>query len=590
MLEKLELAQVFRLCAWTSRADSGAIADRDPMTAATRKPLTPSDAPPNARAGVLVDVAVLTGDLGFYESVRSAVGERNPVWRARSAEETADLLLTGRCGVLLIDLAAVTIHHETLINRVLDQFPDLVIVAAGKREDDALLSTLISDGRVFRFLHLPPSAQRTAMFLDAAIKEHVERRSSSVQQRLRGAMPQLDGSGIDWRKAAFVGGGVLAFVGALALAWQLSKPRPPATAEDDDVTAATVAGGADPVLSRARAALAAGRYESPTGRNALDLYSAVLLARPDEDEARLGLKRTVESILAQAATHVRLGRDAEARRLVERVRLVAPQEPAVRKLTAQLDQRAAANIAPESVTDDGGLTEAIAPVVQSRRSRAVPIVSAGPAVHGAAIAPPATAQSRAGGPVVAHADPLAPKVSNVPGGMPAPWQQGRTLEQRNDPASVRPVAAVATSPSGGGVGLVSVPDDAKPIDAVGFGTTGSVTAPENAPAPAAAPVTAAVAAVPNTAPTQVAQRRVRTVQPEYPAAALSAGREGRVELSFSVDAAGKVQDVRVVQSSPPGVFDDAARRAVRQWRYAPRDGLAVSTATVETVELKFELD
>ncbi len=344
------------------------------MTAAIRTPLTPPDAPPNARTGVLVDVAVLTGDLGFYESVRGAVGERNPVWRARSAEETADLLLTGRCGVLLIDLAAVTTQHEALINRVLEQFPDLVIVAAGKREDDALLSSLISDGRVFRFLHLPPSAQRTSMFLDAAIREHVERRGSSVQQRLRAAMPQLGGSGIDWRKAAFVGGGVLAFVGALALAWQLSKPEPPATVEDDDVTAAAVAGGADPVLSRARAALAAGRYESPTGRNALDLYSAVLLARPDEDEARLGLKRTVEAILTQAATHVRLGRDAEARRLVERVRFVAPQEPAVRELTAQLDQRAAANVAPESAADDSGLTGAMAPAAQHASPLKAPVV------------------------------------------------------------------------------------------------------------------------------------------------------------------------------------------------------------------------
>ena len=563
------------------------------MTAAIRTSLTPPDAPPTARAGVLVDVAVLTGDLGFYESVRGAVGERNPVWRARSAEETADLLLTGRCGVLLIDLAAVTTQHEALINRVLEQFPDLVIVAAGKREDEALLSTLISDGRVFRFLHLPPSAQRTSMFLDAAIREHVERRGSSVQQRLRAAMPQLGGSGVDWRKAAFVGGGVIAFVGALALAWQLSKPEPPATVDDDDVAAAAVAGGADPVLSRARAALAAGRYESPTGRNALDLYSAVLLARPDDDEARVGLKRSVEAILAQAATHVRLGRDAEARRLVERVRFVAPQEPAVRELTAQLDQRAALNIAAQSAAEDSGPTEALAPAAQRAMPPKAPGLSEDPAAGNPVGGPPTSVQPRGGGPVVAQVDPLAPKVSNVPGGLPAPWQQGRTLEQRVDPAPSRPAAAVATSPAGGGAGPVVAPVDTSSIDAGdagGFGASGSVTPPGNAPAVSAAPASAPVAVAPSTPPTKVALRRVHTVQPEYPAAALSAGREGRVELSFSVDATGKVQDVRVVQSSPPRVFDDAARRAVRQWRYAPRDGLDASTATVETVELKFELD
>jgi protein TonB len=571
------------------------------MTAATRTAPASPDVPPNARAGVLVDVAVLTGDLGFYETVRGAVGERNPVWRARSAEETADLLLTGRCGVLLIDLAAVTTQYEALIDRVLEQFPDLVIVAAGKREDEALLSVLISDGRVFRFLHLPPSAQRTSMFLDAAIREHVERRGNLAQQRLRVAMPQLGGSGIDWRKFGFVGGGVLAFVAALALAWQLSKHEPAAAGEDDEVTAAA-AGGADPVLSRARAALAAGRYESPSGRNALDLYSAVLLARPDEDEARIGLKRTVEAILVQAATHVRLGRDAEARRLVERVRVVAPQEPAVRELTAQLDQRAVAT-AQASITGAARLKKSTAPAALREPAATIPAGGVAAAAPSAASAAPAPTPNRAApagnGPAAVQADPLAPKVSNAPGGLPAPWQPGRTLEQRVDPAPTRPAAAAATTPARASGAPDAAPVDASPLAARGFDATGGVAAAggraATSGAPATVPVTApelapasvppAVAAV--TTPARVALQRVRTVQPDYPPAALAAGREGRVELSFNVDGAGKVRDVRVVQSSPPGVFDEAARRAVRQWRYAPRDG---ADAAVETVELKFELD
>jgi protein TonB len=571
------------------------------MTAATRTAPASPDVPPNARAGVLVDVAVLTGDLGFYETVRGAVGERNPVWRARSAEETADLLLTGRCGVLLIDLAAVTTQYEALIDRVLEQFPDLVIVAAGKREDEALLSALISDGRVFRFLHLPPSAQRTSMFLDAAIREHVERRGNSAQQRLRVAMPQLGGSGIDWRKFRFVGGGVLAFVAALAVAWQLSKPGPAASAEDDEVTAAA-ASGADPVLSRARAALAAGRYESPSGRNALDLYSAVLLARPDEDEARIGLKRTVEAILAQAATHVRLGRDAEARRLVERVRVVAPQEPTVRELTARLDQRAAAT-AQASITGAARLKKSTAPAALREPAATTPAGGVAVAATSAASAAPAPTPNRAApggnGPAAVQADPLAPKVSNAPGGLPAPWQPGRTLEQRVDPAPARPAAAAATTPARAGGAPDAAPVDASPLTARGFDATGGVAAAGGRAATSSAPATVTVtapelatASVPPAvtavmAPARVALQRVRTVQPDYPPAALAAGREGRVELSFNVDGAGKVQDVRVVQSSPPGVFDEAARRAVRQWRYAPRDG---ADAAVETVELKFELD
>ncbi len=123
-----------------------------------------------------------------------------------------------------------------------------------------------------------------------------------------------------------------------------------------------------------------------------------------------------------------------------------------------------------------------------------------PATRSAAIAPPASVQPRGGGPVVAQADPLAPKVSNVPGGLPAPWQQGRTLEQRSDPVPARPAAAVATSPTGGGGGPLTAPDDATSIDAGnaagGFGATGGVTEPDVAPAAIAAPVSAPAAVAP----------------------------------------------------------------------------------------------
>ena len=69
------------------------------------------------------------------------------------------------------------------------------------------------------------------------------------------------------------------------------------------------------MLSRARAALDAGRYEVPAGRNALDLYQAVLLAKPDNTEARNGLERTIDAILAAADAEWRSGDTAEAERM-----------------------------------------------------------------------------------------------------------------------------------------------------------------------------------------------------------------------------------------------------------------------------------
>ena len=133
-----------------------------------------------AAAALMVDVVVLTGDLGLFEATRHAVGERNPVWRARSAEESVDLLLTGRCGVLLIDMAAVTAKPATLIEQIVDQFPDVVVVVAGRREDESVLAGLIMAGIGMVAGSLLPTAGNRA---------HREHRASHLRHRHAGPQP-----------------------------------------------------------------------------------------------------------------------------------------------------------------------------------------------------------------------------------------------------------------------------------------------------------------------------------------------------------------------------------------------------------------
>ena len=140
--------------------------------------LSPVAAGPAVASGVLVDVVVLSGDMTLFESAKEAVGERNPVWRARSAEEAADLLLTARCGVLLVDMSAVSSRADSFVMQIVEQFPDVVICVAGSREDEPLLVQLISDGLVYRFMHKPLTARRAGMFLQAAIRHHLERRDT----------------------------------------------------------------------------------------------------------------------------------------------------------------------------------------------------------------------------------------------------------------------------------------------------------------------------------------------------------------------------------------------------------------------------
>ena len=57
--------------------------------------------------------------------------------------------------------------------------------------------------------------------------------------------------------------------------------------------------------------------------------------------------------------------------------------------------------------------------------------------------------------------------------------------------------------------------------------------------------------------------------PDYPPAAKAAGIEGYVTVRYDVSAGGTVVNLRVVEAEPAGVFDEAARAAIGQWRFRP---------------------
>lgn len=68
--------------------------------------------------------------------------------------------------------------------------------------------------------------------------------------------------------------------------------------------------------------------------------------------------------------------------------------------------------------------------------------------------------------------------------------------------------------------------------------------------------------------------------PRYPTRARSKGIEGYVKLSFSLDDRGRVRDIEVADAYPEGVFDRAAKRALKRWRFEGAgelgDGLRLS--------------
>ena len=75
-----------------------------------------------------------------------------------------------------------------------------------------------------------------------------------------------------------------------------------------------------------------------------------------------------------------------------------------------------------------------------------------------------------------------------------------------------------------------------------------------------------------------ALKRTRTVSPEYPDSARKKKIEGWVEVAFTVTPSGTVEDVQIRNASPADVFEEAAVRAIKQWRFEPvvRNGEKVS--------------
>jgi len=87
-----------------------------------------------------------------------------------------------------------------------------------------------------------------------------------------------------------------------------------------------------------------------------------------------------------------------------------------------------------------------------------------------------------------------------------------------------------------------------------------------------------------TAIPEVAEKSLKPVKRlalEYPASALARNIEGWVEISFTVAADGSIANVKVLNSSPAGVFDEAATKAASRLRYKPvlQGGKAIAVAT-----------
>lgn len=111
------------------------------------------------------------------------------------------------------------------------------------------------------------------------------------------------------------------------------------------------------------------------------------------------------------------------------------------------------------------------------------------------------------------------------------------------------------------------------------------------PKPSTSGSSHAAAAAAGLTPAQLAQnlKRIKYQPPEFPAKALAQRVSGSVTIEYIVDTNGDPRDVRVVEATPPGVFDHAAINAVKHWHYEPVVANGVPVEVPVRTAIRFEL-
>jgi TonB family protein len=337
------------------------------------------------------------------------------------------------------------------------------------------------------------------------------------------------------------------------------------------------------VLSRARAAFAAGRYESPAGRNALDLYAAVLLARPDQAEARGGLDRTIDQVVSIARLAEAGGNHAEARRLLARVESADASNVAVARLAAYL-----AAPAPQDSAAAPGAAATSRP--QAAPTAARPADTHAPAT--ATVPPPATTSPHAG---IASAPQAATRARTGAAAHPATATDRPALATaspvvRPDPLAPRVINADQMHEKELLESRRHRPRTYGPPVSSGLPIAGYVKTrpPEPSAYKSASGIDPAVAAALAMPADEL--NRVYATDPVYPTAAFRDHVEGWVELSFTITETGTVRDIEVVDAEPRGVFESAASEALGAWRFKPRLANGQPVSRRSTVTLRFNVD
>jgi TonB family protein len=343
-------------------------------------------------------------------------------------------------------------------------------------------------------------------------------------------------------------------------------------------------------LTAAQAAYDQGRFVDPLETSALQSYRTVLALDPQNAQAKGGLERIANRLVADARTLIREQRLTQAVATLQAVRRVQPDHPELAALNAQLRQALQARLLEQSREQSANQPAPMPPVSAERRTVQAPAKSS-------AKSPPRLEASRST-PTSAGKESAKPAVLADTAGAAEAVRPGADtlvlLRQRIDenrlliPTDDSALHYFNLLKQGGGASVELQQASAalgaklaasaqieiyrKDLDtaerllaeAKQIAYAGDDLAAAQAALAAARSSVAPVSAAPT-------ERKIANyVPPVYPPDALEREIEGWVDVRVQINPAGEVLEATAEGGQRREVFERAALLAARQWKYAPR--------------------
>jgi TonB family protein len=543
--------------------------------------------------GHVLDVVVLTSDPGVLATLRDAAGPEHAIWHAPSADNAVDLLVGGRCSILIADLGALRGDAAALLDQLHAQFPELILMATGRRDEEHSVAMLVSDQRIYRFLHKPVSPARANLFLSAA-----SRRYNEVRQAEPVHMTTAKQIATQPRSSAIVVSiAFLLIVAAAAAVWFMTREEPaPVVPVLRQAGTFTQKEQIADFLGRGQMAIVTDRLLAPRGNNAVEYFRSVLALEPGNADALAGLQRVGAALEVDFVEALKAQDPARGATALATLQRAVPDYPRLDALRAEL-------------------------LALSRSSRTP--ISAAP--------PPAPVRRQ---PARTPAPRPAAQAPTEAAHTPAPEVRAPASRAEIPPASARPSASeldgvarlrgrgVLLEPPGANAYEQLLALRAKYPDSnevrVEQQQLASAFLERTRTALAAGDVDTAHALlsrvdtlVPNMTATRSLQTQLATAQqernfatnivqaktlkllrevpPVYPREAERQGLSGWVDVEFTVAPNGTTQDLVVRGAQPLRTFDQAAVDAVKRWRFEPvmRNGAPVPQRVA--VRIRFQL-